>query len=86
MAENKLLEPGQKVKPNIESNEVIRVAQDKFQIKVKTISELDSYDDRNYLITTNNDKKFVFKISNFLDSSSPGLIGMLNCIIKLLIK
>ena len=75
MAENKLLEPGQKLKPSIKSDEVIQIIVDLYQIQVVEISELNSYDDRNFFIKSNDGKKYVFKISNYLDSSCPGLIG-----------
>ena len=75
MAESKLLEPGQKLKPSICNDEVVGIIQDLYRQQVTGITELNSYDDRNFLIQTDGGAKFIFKISNFLDSSTPGLIG-----------
>lgn len=75
MAESKLLNPGQKVKPVIKHGEVLKIVQQLYKINVASIVELNSYDDRNFLIQSDTGPRYVFKISNYLDSSTPGLIG-----------
>lgn len=77
MAENKLLSPGQKLKPVVESDEVLQIVKTLYNINIESITELNSYDDRNFLIQSNTGQRYVFKISNYLDSSTPDLIGEL---------
>lgn len=50
--EDAILEPGQQIKPQI-SEEIAKVIlKEKYGITVKEIRELNSYDDKNYLIKT----------------------------------
>ena len=77
---NDLLEPGKKIKPIIDLDSVKKLVENLFPFKVIKIIEIDSYDDRNYLIEIDpifheHGSEFVFKISNSLDTSCPGLIG-----------
>lgn len=46
-----------------------------YNLKVSTVKELNSYDDKTYLITVDS-TKFVFKITNEKDSAIRGLIGI----------
>ncbi|XP_053211425.1 hydroxylysine kinase-like [Panonychus citri] len=77
------LEPGEKIKPNIDIDSAEKLVDKLFNFKVIKIIEIDSYDDRNYLIEIESDfhdhgKKFVLKITNSLDSSFPRLIEAVN--------
>ena len=49
-------------KPNFNQDHIIDFCRENFEIEVNTLKELPSYIDQNYLITDNNDQKFVFKI------------------------
>lgn len=40
----------------------------------KSIVEINSYDDRNYIIKTENQQQFVLKVTNSVDTAVPGLI------------
>ena len=71
------LEPGQKIKPSFDDKDAMAFVQDKYSLRVKTVKEMNSYDDRNFLIITDDDARFTLKVSNSLDSSVPNLIGML---------
>ncbi len=47
-----------------------------YNFDVKQIKELNGYDDRNYYVMTSDSNEFILKITNSLESSICGLIGM----------
>lgn len=47
---DEILQPGKKIKPEISEAEAIKLAERLYGIVTKDISELNSYDDRNFLI------------------------------------
>lgn len=49
-AEQKLLKPGSKIRPHVTEEEAIRLAERLYGISTRDISELMSYDDKNFLI------------------------------------
>lgn len=82
MAEG-ILKPGKRIKPFLELDAAKKLVEKLYDVKIKKISELDSYDDRNYKVETvvaykEFGNQFVFKITNTLDSSIPGLIESIN--------
>lgn len=48
--EGEILQPGKKIKPDITEAEAIKLAERLYGIVTKDITELNSYDDRNFLI------------------------------------
>lgn len=48
--ESVILQPGSKIKPEVDAAEVKRIAERLYGITSKYIGELPSYDDRNFLI------------------------------------
>lgn len=49
-SEQIILKPGSKIRPQINEDEAIRLAERLYGISTRDISELVSYDDRNFLI------------------------------------
>lgn len=49
-SEQGILKPGSKIKPQVSEEEAIRLAERLYGISTRDISELISYDDKNYLI------------------------------------
>lgn len=47
---DEILQPGKKIKPEITESEAIKLAERLYGIVTKDITELNSYDDRNFLI------------------------------------
>lgn len=45
-----ILQPGSKIRPEVDGNDVKRIAERLYGISSKYIGELPSYDDRNFLI------------------------------------
>ena len=73
------LQPGLDIKPKVTLTQAARLVERLYGIKVKEIKELNSYDDRNYLITLEEvyeashlehdlQKRYVFKVLNSMDS------------------
>lgn len=80
---NVLLKPGQKIKPPVGPNDVPSLVNRIYALNVIQVKELNSYDDRNFYIKTEphadyygSCTEFILKVSNSIDSNSPGLIGM----------
>lgn len=78
---NKLLQPGECIRPALSINEVHNLVSDLYNLKVETVVELNGYDDRNYHITgVFEDRKdeYVFKVTNWLDSREPAFFDAQN--------
>lgn len=84
-SEEPVLEPGQRIKPDITEEEVRSVVQRLYGITIDHLSELKAYDDRNYFITADSRYKnpiitnpsphgYIFKVLNTLDSKKLGFI------------
>lgn len=76
------LKPGSKIKPTVSEEDVRKLAERLYGIIILEMCELDSYDDRNYLIQadryiknpilkTVSDNGYVLKVANSLDSQDP---------------
>ena len=74
-----MLQPGQSIRPQMSQKTAIGLIESLFGLQVKTIKELNSYDDRNYFITVDSNYDnphiaevwphgYVFKVLNSLDS------------------
>lgn len=88
---SQLLEPGVKIKPNVDIKLAHQIAQKFYDIEVLDVAELNSYDDRNFLIKaklnqndnqfsnqfhdSNGIHEFILKITNSIDSNYGDLIG-----------
>ena len=88
---NNLLEPGARIKPEVDIKLAHQIAQKFYNLEVLDVTELNSYDDRNFLIKArvghndfqfrsqpdkpNNVHLFTLKVTNSLDSSCGDLIG-----------
>lgn len=55
---DEILQPGTKIKPEITETEVIKLAERLYGIVTKDITELNSYDDRNFLIHSDRSVKY----------------------------
>ena len=74
------LEPGQQIRPSVSANGAILLIERLYGVKVHAIKELNSYDDRNFLVTLSSttpeshvthhggNDKYTLKILNSLDS------------------
>jgi len=69
------LVPGQKIKPPFEEKDAVVFVRTNYQLNVKQVKTMNSYDDKNFLIFTDMDARFTLKVSNSLDSSVPNLVG-----------
>ncbi|XP_059613237.1 hydroxylysine kinase [Phlebotomus argentipes] len=85
IGESEILKPGTKIKPTISEKEVEKLAERLYGITVLEISELISYDDRNFFINEDRNIKnpiianhsnhgYILKVLNALDSHKPGFI------------
>ncbi|XP_055712666.1 hydroxylysine kinase [Phlebotomus papatasi] len=83
--ESEILKPGTKIKPTISEKEVEKLAERLYGITVLEISELISYDDRNFFIREDRNIKnpiianhsthgYILKVLNALDSHKAGFI------------
>ncbi|KAK2176613.1 hypothetical protein NP493_652g03063 [Ridgeia piscesae] len=74
-----MLQPGQTIRPQLSQQTAIVLIESLFGLHVKTIKELNSYDDRNYFISVDNNYDnphiadlwshgYVFKVMNSMDS------------------
>jgi len=74
-----MLQPGQTIRPKLCEQTAISLIESLFGLQVRTIKELNSYDDRNYFITVDSNYDnphipelwphgYVFKVLNSLDS------------------
>jgi hydroxylysine kinase len=86
-SENSMLVPGQLIKPNIDQEYARYLVEERYGINVKSISELNAYDDRNYHVMCENrllgsnphmsevaKDGYVLKIVNSLDSRKTDFI------------
>ncbi|GAB0094491.1 hydroxylysine kinase [Sergentomyia squamirostris] len=82
---NEILKPGTKIKPVISEKEVEKLAERLYGITVLKISEINSYDDRNFFITEDRNIKnpiianhsshgYILKVLNALDTHKTGFI------------
>ena len=78
-ASSVMLQPGQTIRPKVSERTVIHIIESLYGLHVLTIKELNSYDDRNYLVTVSSDHcnrhiaqlwphGYVFKVLNSMDS------------------
>lgn len=86
--DNQIFKLGEKIKPELPISEIQMFIENNYKIKIKNLQEMKSFDDRNYLVTTDcnfADSKivlsdennfFTIKVTNTLDSSVLGLIGL----------
>ena len=44
------------------------------QLGIENVKEINSYDDRNYLVSGNNEEQFILKITNSIDTQDDGLL------------
>lgn len=75
-------ETGVRIKPPFELNEVPSLIEKYFGLAVEDVKEMNSYDDKNFVVCTNSEpenkaQRFTFKITNSLDSKVEGLLGKL---------
>ena len=74
-----MLQPGQTIRPQLSQQTAIGLIESLFGLHVKTIKELNSYDDRNYFISVDSNYDnphiadlwphgYVFKVMNSMDS------------------
>ena len=74
-----MLQPGQTIRPQLSQQTAIGLIESLFGVHVKTIKELNSYDDRNYFISVDSNydnphiadlwpQGYVFKVLNSMDS------------------
>lgn len=82
---DEILQPGKKIKPDVTEAEAIKLAERLYGIVTKDIVELNSYDDRNFLIHSDRNIKnpiipnywepgYVLKVHNTLDSKKKSFI------------
>lgn len=94
-----MLKPGQQIKAIIDKDSVSRLVELRYGLVVKSIVELDAYDDRNFRIICEDRMPFgnphvsavskhgyVVKVINSLDSQNTGLIEAQNELLCFLIK
>ncbi|XP_055682174.1 hydroxylysine kinase [Lutzomyia longipalpis] len=83
--ESEILQPGTKIKPNITVKEVEKLAERLYGITALEISEIISYDDRNFFISEDRNIKnpiianhsnhgYILKVLNALDSHKAGFV------------
>ncbi|RWS02853.1 hydroxylysine kinase-like isoform X2, partial [Dinothrombium tinctorium] len=83
-SEKTLLKPGVVIKPNCNELTAVDLVHRFYGFKVIELTEMNSYDDRNYLITVEEREtncnliQYTLKITNSLESSVPNLIEAFN--------
>lgn len=70
--------------PLLGDQDIITLCATYYDIHVERVKELNSYDDRNYIVHTSNGDKFVLKMTNSYDSEQPGLLNGQNNMILFL--
>ncbi|XP_043281704.1 hydroxylysine kinase [Venturia canescens] len=89
MADQGILTPGQQIKPKLDEKKAIELVTRLYGFKVKEISELNAYDDKNYHVVCEDSYEnhhvaklhehgYVLKIINSLDSRNIGFIEAQN--------
>ena len=74
-----ILQPGQVIKPQTNDDTARHLVEKLYGLKVKSVKELDSYDDRNYMVTVEQEHNnpyiekvdpngYILKILNSMDS------------------
>lgn len=68
--EGEILQPGKKIKPEITEEEAIKLAERLYGIVTKDITELNSYDDRNFLIHSDRSvhDRFIIYFLHYIES------------------
>jgi hydroxylysine kinase len=91
------LKPGQVIRPNLTSDGAVILATDLYGLRINKIKELNSYDDKNFLIipdvATNNNKfikqidpnGYVLKVLNAMDTQKKHVGKYLLISIKMLV-
>lgn len=91
MTSAELLRPGESIRPTLTLKQAERLLTKLYGYRCVSIGELDSYDDRNFKVTVRNscnneEKEYVLKVLNSLDSRKTSAIEAQNELLLYLCK
>lgn len=88
MAGSAIIRPGQQIRPRVDENLAVKIVESNYDLKVLSLTQLDSFDDKNFRVLckfsneTVSKTGYVLKILNVLDSENEEFI---DCQTKLLL-
>lgn len=77
MAGSGIVSPGQQIRPVVDEKLVLKIIESNYDLKVLSITELNSFDDKNFRITCSK-TSYVLKILNSLDSENSEFVDCQN--------